>query len=254
MKELQKIRDDLYVPRDFEKDHNYYADPEGKKRYTGITTALSVIAKPALIAWAARMTGDFLIAALASGTPISKELIEEAKKAHTRKNEDAKEHGTKTHALVEDYIKFSIKNARGIPEMTMRFPEWEPIKPFIEWAMQNVDHFLFSERRMANTEHFIAGTADFAAVMKDGKKLIGDFKTSSGVYGVDYFLQCAAYKFIAESEGDAPYDGSVIVRLGKDGSFDVHYRYANETDVEAFLAALTLYRAQSTFTPAMRRT
>ena len=125
-------------------------------------------------------------------------------------------------------------------------PRFAPIQKFIDWATVNVDQFLFSERRLSNKDLFIAGTADFAYV-KDGKRYMADFKTSSGVYDISYWLQCAAYRFIAESEGDAKYDGCTIVRLGKDGSFEVMHRYDYETDLSAFMACLTLYRAQSTF-------
>jgi len=81
---------------------------------------------------------------------------------------------------------------------------------------------------------------------EDGKKLMGDFKTSSGIYGIDYWLQVAAYRLLAESEGDDTYDGSVIVRLGKKGptDFEVKYLYEYETFRDAFLACLKIYRAQ----------
>jgi hypothetical protein len=150
---------------------------------------------------------------------------------------------------VEDYIKLIISDQDGKP-CKMNPDEngvESPIRKFVDWAVENVDHFLFSERQMFNEEMFIAGTADFGAIMKDGKKLIGDFKTSSGVYGIDYFLQCAGYKLLAEGEGDEPYDGCVIVRLGKDNSFDVYYSYDTKVEEEAFRACLTIYRAQSTF-------
>ena len=76
---------------------------------------------------------------------------------------------------------------------------------------------------------------------------MADFKTSSGIYGIDYWLQVAAYRMLAEEEGDEPYDGATVVRMGKDGSFEVKHRFDYETDKEAFMACLTIYRAQATF-------
>ena len=246
--------------------HEYLID--GKKA-TGITTIIGVLAKPNLYSWYARMSAGYISDAIegkikeCSESEPSEEMltltddesiawlrqvIKDAPSAGNKKKEAAGEHGTDTHALVEQYINEMLEKNSGHPHLTASTMETAPIQKFVDWAVDNVDHFLFSERQMFNKEMFIAGTADFGAVMKDGKKLIGDFKTSSGVYGIDYFLQCAGYKILAESEGDEPYDGCVIVRLGKDNSFDVHYRYDNQTDKDAFMACLTLYRAQATFT------
>lgn len=253
---LVKISDELFIPEDFDKNHSYFADAEGKKRYTGITTVISVLAKPALIGWAARMAVEhiqncdlfILRDGLATIEPSKLvRLLEEAKNAHTKKKEAAGEHGTDSHALVEAWINYLLTEHEGRPINDYAFDGDDPILKFKAWAVENVDHFLFAERRMANKELFLAGTADFAYVGKDGKRYMADFKTSSGIYGVDYFLQVAAYRLLAEGEGDEPYDGSTVIRLGKDGDFEVLHRYDYETDKEAFVACLTLYRAQATF-------
>lgn len=241
-----------------ESDHAYLY--EGK-RMTGITSIIGVLAKPALIGWAARMSVEHIqtnlsykrMKLLRKGYVIVKEkILLEALNAHTRKKEIAGEHGTDAHALVEEWIKWDIENPAGIlTEETGK--KFEPIMKFMEWATENVDHFLFAERRMFNLGHFIAGTADFAYIGKDGKKYMGDFKTSSGIYGIDYFLQVAAYRFLAEGEGDTSYDGTAIVRLGKKGDFEVQYRFDYQTDLEAFMACLTLYRAQATFSKVNKK-
>lgn len=236
-KEIKKIK----VGFHFEKDsHTYTFDG---RRMTGITSIISVLAKPALIGWAARMATEYLEANLVNGKEYTESewsnLFTEAKKVHTNKKDKAAEHGTSAHELVESWIK--DKMAGNIIEDE----KYQAIKKFTDWADENVKEFLFSERQMYNEEMFIAGTADFGAIMKDGERLIGDFKTSSGVYGIDYFLQCSGYKLLAEAEGDEPYDGCVITRLGKDGSFDVHYGYDTDSYEAAFMACLTIYRAQA---------
>lgn len=230
-----------------EKTHSYFL---GDKRLTGVTSIIGVLAKPALIGWAAKMACEHIRDTGAERTIdgihyilTQGHLIEEARTAHTRKKEAAGTHGTDAHALVEQWVKACIESFQGKPVNTA---EEDAITPFKKWAVENVDHFLFSERRMFNKELFIAGTADFGCVLQTGQKLIGDFKTSSGVYGIDYYLQCAGYKILAEGEGDEPYDGCVIVRLGKKGpkDFDVTYNYDCATAEKSFLACLTLYRAQ----------
>lgn len=249
---LVKITEDLFVPSDFSKFHHYYADPEGEKEYSGITSVLGVLAKPQLIPWAARMACDYIREHVEYAIPgqdggywaIKPSTVEEARTAHTKKKEAAGTHGTDAHKDVEDYVNWVMAEKDGKPYVDVDLPN---IKPFMEWAVANVDHFLFSERRMSNKALFIAGTADFAYVGKDGKRYMADFKTSSGIYGIDYWLQVAAYRLLAEGEGDAPYDGATIVRLGKKGpsDFEVQYLYDYETYKNAFLACLTLYRAQA---------
>ena len=125
--ELTKILDDLYVPKDFEKYHAYFADPEGTKAYHGVTSILSVIAKPALIGWAANMAVDYIEGKL-TWNPIRQgegvtdfclikkeewpEISKEARTAHTRKNEEAGVKGTDVHLWVSQWVLAEIK--RGL--------------------------------------------------------------------------------------------------------------------------------------------
>lgn len=239
--------------------HEYLID--GKKA-TGVTTIIGVLAKPALIGWAAKMTTGWIkenceVEVEHGRYMVSLDELELAQGAHNRRKEEAGSHGTDTHALVEEWINNCLKaGLEGVEGAPLPFgfsagtdDYYKPIAPFITWATENVDHFLFSERQMFNKELFIAGTADFAYVGKDGKRYMADFKTSSGIYGIDYWLQVAAYRLLAEAEGDEPYDGATVVRMGKKGpsDFEVLHRYDYETDKEAFMACLTLYRAQATF-------
>lgn len=255
---MKKITDILWVPEDFETHHHYYADEAGEKEYTGTTSVLGVIAKPSLIPWAARMAcehvwenrgrltedqGDGAFTYNCLEDEKLKVVLEEARIAHTKKKEAAGEHGTSAHALVENYINVALNTNEGKP----LFVGDVAIQKFIDWATANVDHFLFSERRMANKELWIAGTADLAYIDKEGKGVMSDFKTSgSGIY-YEMFLQAAAYQLLAEGEGDAPYDYRTVVRLDKRGNFEVAERFDYTTDKRAFLSALDLYRAQSTY-------
>lgn len=258
MSDLIRYRDDLFVPVDFAREHYYYADPDRKQAYTGITSVCGVLAKPALIGWAAKMAVEHVrewvfdkanphLEGSVAISPLL-EVLDEARTAHTKKKEAAGAHGTDAHALVETWVNACLELNGGEPQLIGLHIDGDlnPIRTFIEWALEHVDHFLFSERRMANREHFIAGTADFAYVGKDGKRYMADFKTSSGIYGIDYWCQVAGYRLMAEAEGDEPYDGMTIVRLGKKGpkDFEVQQQFDYETYRDAFLACLTIYRAQ----------
>lgn len=248
---LIKLQDDLYIPDNFAENHKYFADAEGEKRYTGITTVLGTLAKPMLIPWAARMATEYIDAYIHSKNWLTLDaidwpkLLEEARTAHTKKKEKAGEHGTSMHALCEAWILGCIKGS-GSPDVGLLSSEYEPIRPFIEWAVANVEKFLFAERAVHSKSLFLAGTIDFGAVMKDGKRRIGDLKTGSGIY-YEAILQCEAYQLLAEEEGDEKYHGSVIVLMGKDGSFQIQERERGEIDEDAFFGLYKAYRGSQTF-------
>src|SRR3990167_4843288 len=91
-----------------EKEHLYELDG---KPMTGVTTILSVIAKPALIQWAANEAVKYITEHIAEllTFPIVKEnvdkILEEARNAHRRKKEDAGSKGTDIHKEIEGMIK-----------------------------------------------------------------------------------------------------------------------------------------------------
>ena len=144
---------------------------------------------------------------------------------------------------MEKWIKMCIKENAGKPLYPLD-GKVSPIEALFKWTNEKVDHFLFSERQMYDKELFIAGTADFAYIGKDSKKYMADFKTNSRIYGIDFWLQVAAYRMLAEGEGDTPYDGATVVRMGKDGSFEIKQLFDYEPFKECFLACLKIYRTQ----------
>ncbi len=258
MNEVEQFRFD-------EKTHSYFL---GEKRLTGVTSIIGVLAKPALIGWSARVAVEYIENFFAEGVLKAKDITVEAllendtwkrvcadaRTAHTKKKEAAGTHGTDSHILVEEYVKVCLERNSGKPGLYVEMVKfagpksWGPMMPFIDWSRENVDHFLFSERRMFNKEHWIAGTCDFAYVDKQGRRVVSDFKTSgSGIY-YEMWIQTAAYQLLGEGMGDEKYDYRTIVRLDKKGEFEVQERHDYETDKDAFLCALKLYRAMGTYT------
>jgi hypothetical protein len=218
-------------------------------RLYGVTSVLNVINKPGLIQWSANEAVKYIeenseISPVLLGDNevgreyvVSAKVLEEAKTAHRKKKEKAGEIGTDVHALCEEYVKDCIKDGG----MAKNIEHDDPmVQKFISWAIENKVKFLDSERKMYSRELWCAGTCDFIAEI-NGKRMMGDIKTSSGIYGREYFLQCAGYILMAEEHGEK-YDGSIIVRLGKDGSFEVKEGWDLETDKQGFLAALQLFK------------
>lgn len=231
--------------------HTYYLDG---KALTGVTSVLNVISKPALIGWAAKMATEYLWdnrdrlaqTTLEGKLEYDRKVFLEAKGAHNRKKDDAATKGTDIHSLCEEWINACIESYAGAAVAPPQQSEIKQLQDFIEWAVTHNVTFLASEKKMYSESLWLAGTCDFVAIV-DGKKLLGDIKTTSGIYDLTPFLQCAAYRLILEEMGEKDFEGSVIVRLGKDGSFEERYRYDFETDKKGFLAAMELYRALATY-------
>lgn len=221
------------------------------KQMTGVTTVLQVLAKPALIQWAADMACAYVkehgnIEDNPAGIfyCVTEEQLAEARVAHAKKKESAGDRGTEVHALVEKYIKDCIENNEGIARTYLI--DDPMLQEFVTWAVMHDVKFLESEKKVYNKELFIAGTADFTCEI-GGKRYVGDLKTGSGIYP-EHFYQTAAYRMMLEGMGENPYDGSVVVQINKyTNQLAEEYRYDYETDRAAFLAALTIYRSNATY-------
>lgn len=243
-----------------EEAHLYVLDG---KPLTGVTTILGIIAKPALIQWSADEAVKHLgwfnekytdkEAALKLLADKWKEiqgleaeafyaLLCEARTQHAKRKTAAGAIGTDVHAWIEQQVKNAIANNNGKLENASIPEDIQKIAVgFVTWAQTNNITFLESEKRLYSREHWYAGTCDLL-FLKDGKKYVGDIKTSSGIYGREFFFQMAGYQIALEEQGEKDIFGSTIIRCGKDGSFEVKDSFDLESDKAGFLAALALYR------------
>src|SRR3990167_9083115 len=189
------------------------------KPLIGVTTALSVIAKPALIQWAANMAEDYLQENWGkNGQDNWLELCKEARTAHRKKKEKAGEQGTDVHAVIEEHIREAIeKNKGGISELA--FSDTPQIKHFLDWARENKVKFIESEKHIYSEKLWIGGILDMVFEM-DGKRWIGDVKTGSAIYN-EHFFQMAAYEMCLEEMGEKEIDSYLVINLKKDGTMDL---------------------------------
>lgn len=241
-------------------EHAYFLD--GKPLH-GITTVLGVIAKPALIQWAAKMACEYIeqtaeVQPAFDGGKVyiaTEQILKDARIAHRRKKEDAADKGTDLHAEVEKFVQFVITVHGGVIPKGYTVPE--NIRQFNEWAQENNIKFLASEQRLYSKEHWVAGTCDLV-FEKDGKTYIGDVKTYKKIWDRTPFFQCAAYGMMWEERGlERDEKGSLkvypdlagycVLRLSKDGTFEAQWSFDIEGDRAAFLNALGLYKALKAF-------
>lgn len=248
--------------------HVYTLD--GKRMY-GVTQVLGVISKPALIQWAANMACDyiwenaaklevdaedktkaFLLEKYAHEMYrfVTKNTLEEARKAHAKKRDTAAESGTDVHAEIEIFVRTCIKTNNGYPDINI--PVLKVAQTFVAWAISENIRFLSTEKRLYSKELWVAGTCDLV-FEKDGKTYIGDIKTYKKLWDRVPMLQCAGYGLMWEEMHDVvpmgddeakdpnAIAGYCVIRI-KDG-FEVKWSYDVEGDREAFIAAVKLFKA-----------
>jgi len=255
--------------------HQLLVDGE-YKNLTGCTTVLAVLAKPALIQWAADMTAGALGWTKATEwqevngklkkieVPLEKRLealkpvfnqlmqdseelflkrLDEARVAHAKKKDKAGDFGTKTHAAIEELIKTAIEKDGGYI-MGRTTSKEKPIQNFIDWAVNNEVKFLASEKNIYSEFLFIGGIVDFVCEI-DGQKWIGDIKTSgSGIYP-EHFFQCAGYNLMMEEMGIyTDIKGYVIVNLKENGEMLEKRSISNDENKQIFRNCLEIYRVQ----------
>lgn len=214
----------------------------GGKPLHGVTTVLGVIAKPALIQWAANMAVDYirdnplLIQAdqMDGVIATSEQILEDARYAHRRKKEKAGDWGTAVHEAIEYWIKDGS-------EPQLEGTQKTAFDKFKQWVKDNKVEFLESEKHVWSEKLWIGGIVDVVFTM-DGKKYIGDIKTSKKIYN-EAFFQMAAYDLCLQDMGQhGDVEGYVVINLKKDGTID--FMRADNMDVnrQAFLAALELHK------------
>lgn len=208
----------------------------------GVTTVLSVIAKPALIQWAANQAVEYIIKSLPGMAKLwvdgkdkeVQDIVNEAKYAHRKKKDKAGDWGTLVHKAVEEWIKNKV-------EPKLEESQQKAFDNFKKWAEDNKVEFLESEKHVWSKELWIGGITDMVIKM-DGKKYVADIKTSGAIYN-EHFFQMAAYDLcLKEMGGYEDVEGYLVINLKKDGTMDLKRADNLEINRQAFLSALTLYK------------
>ena len=225
-----------------ENNHTYTLD--GKRLY-GVTTILGVINKPALIQWAVNMAIEHININFPTVEEIIKNpfslsaVLEEAKSAHRKSKESAATKGTDIHEIIEKIVKRAILENNGV--LVRKTSDEPQVQRFIDWAESEGIKFIDSERRIYSSKIWVAGTCDLI-FEKEGKRYVGDIKTTSGIYDRTPFMQCAAYQLMISEQTGETFEGRCIIRLGKAGDFEVVWSNSH-LDEEGFLHALGLFKA-----------
>lgn len=217
--------------------HVYKIDGEIPESVTGF---LKSIAKPQLIPWAAGCAADYIGNKLVPGIGLDEieiqTIVKEAKVAHKDKAIRAAKIGTLVHSLCEEYAKTGMWPPTPVNDDVRRC-----LQAFERWVKENKVEFISSERRIYSKIYDYAGTCDFIAKV-NGETVIGDLKTSTGIYK-DYWPQVAAYQYaIIEEDGITEPIPMLVVNIRKDGTLVTRRRTDFNEQWDAARNALELHR------------
>lgn len=217
--------------------------PDGSRRYVNprsgeivpsVTTCLDILAKPALIPWAAKMAATYASdnwEVLGDLEPV--ERIRDIKDAHQRISDAAANKGDIVHEVVDSWM-----SGRPYPDYPKTIASY--IDQFISFLTEFRPIFLANEATVWNREYSYAGTCDFIAEI-DGATVLGDVKSGKRVYP-EVSLQLAALagcEFIIDQDGNE----SPLPEIGKLMALHIRPRSWHLYEVTARVAAFQAFKA-----------
>lgn len=191
-----------------------------------VTTALSILAKPALIRWANRLG--------LQGIDSDKYKDELA------------DVGTLTHYLIMCRLR------EEIPETDEFTPEQLELaqgcfKKYVEWENKNPLKPILVEERLVSERYQYGGQLDLYALCVNGGLMLADFKTNAKGIFPEMIYQVAAYRQLLLEAGYR-ISRAVILRLGRTDLEGAEEKVlsAEELNVglQVFLHALEIHRLQ----------
>lgn len=224
-----------------EKKHIYWkvlANGE-KEKVVSVTKVIGILDKPALLSWASRITAEYLINLIPdikSGNLVlspedAKNLFYKAKAEASRLRDEAADIGTKTHEVIEEYLK-TKKKPKGLAlEVQKTFDA------FVIFAKEMKLGEIIASEKILYSSYGYCGKLDIVAYL-DGKKYLIDIKTSKGFYK-EMPMQLSAYCSAYEEMTKGKIDGIGIIRLSKEDGLPYWRDYTDQRDI-AFKMFLSL--------------
>ncbi len=227
-------------------------------RVPSVTTILSIIAKPALVNWAAKVEREMVLkvsADLYQDCPHDKKMARAAwvltmtnrlgkEKAAQKELAKASEIGSQVHALVEWTLRAQLMQEAGpSPRISdaaqWAFMAWEDWRKSVNLKPIAVEQVIWSET------YGYAGTLDLLAEV-NGVLTVLDWKTGKAVYS-EAHLQNAAYRQAIREMGHGDPQQGLIVRLPKvdtDPDFEVVNAKPEAPQFSKFLDTMSVWKWQ----------
>ena len=241
-----------------------YYDPVTGRRVPSVTTITSVIAKPHLYAWYAKMAATRAVEQRSEVDDVLSDkgklaAIEFIKDSATERKNSAGARGTKVHDYAEAHLK---GKSPDIPE---------DVRPYVDGYLKfRSDHspeFHHTEISIVNRKYQYGGAADFVMTTWEtfAVPVVGDWKTGNTGPWPEWLLQMAAYtrgevmliqdgsKLRAAPMPEVSQEQVFVVRL-RPGRYEL---WENDVPLKdafgAFLAARRLYEWTKVRSPYKRR-
>ena len=201
------------------KVHTVYKNKEGV-RVPGVTTALGILNKPALIYWA----WDLGIQGIDYKTF----------------RDDKADIGTLTHLMALCYEKQEKPDTDYFTQAQIDLAETCFLK-YLDWRDKQKIESIFLEKQSVSEMYQYGGTLDNYCLL-DGVPTLIDYKTGKAIY-TEQFYQLAAYKNLLEEEGNKV-DQCIILRLGRneEEGFETKTMTDLSKQFEVFLSCLKIYQ------------
>ena len=196
--------------------HTQYKDADGKK-VPGVTTVLSILAKPALIKWA------YGLGVKGIDMDGYRDALADV--------------GTLAHRMILDHLRGDKTDTANCPKDQVDLAENCFIK-YLEWEGQHQVEPILVETPLVSEAGGFGGTPDFIGNI-DGVPTLMDYKTGKGIYE-DYWYQLGGYSLL--------YQGTLrdfrILNIGRDESekFVEEQRSDVNTERSIFIHALEIYK------------
>lgn len=213
---------------------------ESGVKLPGVTGILDIIAKHPLLPWTAKVVSEYMRKKIQQMILHPKFkctdkfldlLVRRAKKQARFTKETAAREGSLAHKLFDDFISGKMPEK---DEMVFR--------SFRRWMEEEPLKIVKGDTKVASLLFKYGGSLDCFLEDKDGRLVVGDFKTGKSMYDSHAF-QVAAYSYAAkETFGLNYYPNGVIIRFSKKKPY---FQRKNVIDIhksfECFISALDLY-------------
>jgi hypothetical protein len=236
------------------KSHRYHVS-DTKAAPDGVTTLCNgVIPKFQLIDWAGRTCAQAVrdgCLKVLEETGIMPEqtaflaICAEAEQAHNAVRDAAGDSGSRTHDLIEQFLRNPYADKVKVPgDDDWAEPEavTNGFNAFLEWWEHTDVEILEVERLVYSEKYFYCGKTDILG-RRNGKLLIGDFKTGNSAGYESEWYQLAAYALAIEEETGDKIEEGLIVHLDKRTGRFKEYHVTIDDDMKgAWKAAVIHYK------------
>lgn len=201
-----------------------------------VTKISGIINKPLLVNWAKNMAIDCaraeLLKVIQAGKIIDLATLDDvlalAKGAADRYKDAASDVGTRTHDAIDRWIRG--ENPALVADTKPGFDN------FMLWLEREQMRVVMGDTNIASLKHKFGGRSD-VYFEKNGKLILGDFKTGKALYG-ETVVQIGGYDIATEETYSLKVDDAVVLRLGKETPGDIEPKWVNLVHArEAFMYA-----------------